>query len=144
MIDVRDDGSFRLNLKYFTYHTGLTMTGRKFAKLFGVPRRKPETDTPPGRTWTSAASIQVVLEEIMEKIVRCATEEIASDNLCLAGGVALNCVANGKILKKQIFKNVWIQPAAGDAGGAAGRGAVRLVQAPEESRGQPTGESDSQ
>jgi carbamoyltransferase len=119
LIDVREDGSFRLNLKYFNYHTGLTMTGRAFEKLFGVPRRKPET-TLRRVDMDLAASVQVVLEEIMEKIVRWAKTQIPSDNLCLAGGVALNCVANGKILKKQIFKNVWIQPAAGDAGGALG------------------------
>ncbi|MHB8055703.1 MAG: carbamoyltransferase family protein [Candidatus Aminicenantales bacterium] len=119
LIDVRDDGSFRLNLKYFTYHTGLTMTGKAFEKLFGVPRRLPETALRQA-DMDLAASVQVVLEEIMEKIVRWARREIDSDNLCLAGGVALNCVANGKILKKQIFRNVWIQPAAGDAGGALG------------------------
>ncbi|MBU4267999.1 MAG: carbamoyltransferase [Acidobacteria bacterium] len=119
LIDVKDDGSFRLNLKYFNFHTGLTMTGKKFAKLFGVNRRKPETELRQV-DMDLAASIQLVLEEIMEKIVRYAKAHIASDNLCLAGGVALNCVANGKILKKQIFKNIWIQPAAGDAGGALG------------------------
>jgi carbamoyltransferase len=119
LIDVRDDGSFRLNLKYFSYHTGLTMTGKAFEKLFGVPRRLPETALRQA-DMDLAASVQVVLEEIMEKIVRWARREIETDNLCLAGGVALNCVANGKILKKQIFKNVWIQPAAGDAGGALG------------------------
>lgn len=119
LIDVKDDGSFRLNLKYFNFHTSLTMTGKKFAKLFGVNRRKPETELRQV-DMDLAASIQLVLEEIMEKIVRYAKAHIASDNLCLAGGVALNCVANGKILKKQIFKNIWIQPAAGDAGGALG------------------------
>ena len=119
LIDLKEDGSFRLNLKYFNFHTGLTMTGKKFAKLFGVRRRKPETELRQV-DMDIAASIQQVLEEIMEKIVRYAKAHIASDNLCLAGGVALNCVANGKILKKQIFKNIWIQPAAGDAGGALG------------------------
>ena len=119
LIDIREDGSFRLNLKYFNYHTGLTMTGRRFERLFGASRRRPETPIRP-IDMDLASSIQKVLEEIMEKIVRHARELVASDNLCLAGGVALNCVANGKILKKQIFKNVWIQPAAGDAGGALG------------------------
>jgi len=119
LVDVKEDGSFRLNLKYFNFHTGLTMTGRKFAKLFGATRRKRETELRQV-DMDLAASIQVVLEEIMEKIVRFAKKNIDSDNLCLAGGVALNCVANGKILKKQIFKNIWIQPAAGDAGGALG------------------------
>jgi carbamoyltransferase len=119
LVDVKEDGSFRLNLKYFKYHTGLTMTGRRFEKLFNITRRLPET---PLRKvdMDLAASIQIVLEEILEKIVITAKKIAPSDNLCLAGGVALNCVANGKILKKQIFKNVWIQPAAGDAGGALG------------------------
>ncbi len=119
LIDIRGDGSFRLNLKHFNYHTGLTMTGRRFEKLFGAPRRLPET---PIRAVDIdlAASIQKVLEEVMEKIALHARELVDSDNLCLAGGVALNCVANGKILKKRIFENVWIQPAAGDAGGALG------------------------
>ena len=119
LIDVKPDGSFRLNLKYFSYHTGLTMTGRRFEKLFNIKRRLPETPLRK-EDMDLAASIQVVLEEIMEKIVLTAKKIAPSDNLCLAGGVALNCVANGKILKKQIFKNVWIQPAAGDAGGALG------------------------
>ncbi len=119
LVDVKDDGSFRLNLKYFNFHTGLTMTGRKFARLFGTTRRRPETELRQV-DMDLAASIQVVLEEILEKIIRFARRNIDSDNLCLAGGVALNCVANGKILKKQIFKNIWIQPAAGDAGGALG------------------------
>ncbi|HEX7502100.1 MAG TPA: carbamoyltransferase N-terminal domain-containing protein, partial [Acidobacteriota bacterium] len=119
LVDVKPDGSFRLNLKYFSYHTGLTMTGRRFEKLFNVKRRLPETPIRK-QDMDLAASIQVVLEEIMEKIVLTAKKIAPSDNLCLAGGVALNCVANGKILKKQIFKNVWIQPAAGDAGGALG------------------------
>lgn len=119
LVDVRKDGSFRLNLGYFSYHTGLTMTDRRFEKLFGAPRRRPETSIRP-IDMDLAASIQKVLEEIMQKIVRHARELVDSDNLCLAGGVALNCVANGKILKEQIFKNVWIQPAAGDAGGALG------------------------
>jgi carbamoyltransferase len=119
LVDVRKDGSFRLNLGYFSYHTGLTMTDRRFEKLFGAPRRRPETSIRP-IDMDLAASIQTVLEEIMEKIVRHARELVDSDNLCLAGGVALNCVANGKILKEQIFENVWIQPAAGDAGGALG------------------------
>lgn len=119
LIDIKPDGSFRLNLKYFNYHAGLTMTGRRFEKLFGVTRRKPET-TIRQVDMDLAASIQLVLEEIMEKIVRFARQHVQSDNLCLAGGVALNCVANGKILKKQIFKHIWIQPAASDAGGALG------------------------
>ncbi len=119
LIDVKDDGSFRLNMDYFNYHVGLTMTSRKFNKLFGASPRKPET---PVRNldMDMAASVQAVLEEIIEKIVLHVKKEHGGDNLALAGGVALNCVANGKILKKQIFKNIWIQPASGDAGGALG------------------------
>jgi len=119
LIDLKEDGSFRLNLDYFNYHTGLTMTNGRFAKLFGVPPRKPESSIRPV-DMDLAASIQEAFEEIMERIVRRVRQEVDCDNLCLAGGSALNCVANGKILKKQIFKNVWIQPAAGDAGGALG------------------------
>ena len=119
LIDVKDDGSFRLNLDYFNYHIGLTMTNRKFSKLFGAGPRKAET---PIRQldMDMAASIQVVLEEVVEKMVNYAKKEIGGDNLALAGGVALNCVANGKILRKQLYKNIWIQPASGDAGGAVG------------------------
>jgi len=119
LIDVKDDGSFRLNLKYFKYPTGLTMTGQRFEKLFGVSRRKPETEIRKV-DMDLAASIQCVLEDVVDKIVETTKKRIPSENLCLAGGVALNCVANGRILKKQIFKNIWIQPAAGDAGGALG------------------------
>ncbi len=119
LVDVKPDGSFRLNMRYFTYASGLAMTGKRFSRLFGVERRLPES---PLRQvdMDLAASIQAVLEEIMERIVRHARELVPSDNLCLAGGVALNCVANGKVLKAQIFRDMWIQPAAGDAGGALG------------------------
>lgn len=119
LIDVKDDGSFRLDMNYFNYHIGLTMTNRKFNKLFNATPRSPET---PVRKldMDMAASVQAVLEEIVEKIVRHMKRKHGGDNLVLAGGVALNCVANGKILKKQIFKNMWIQPASGDAGGALG------------------------
>jgi len=119
LIDVKADGSFRLNLDYFNYHVGLTMTNRKFNKLFGGKPRKAEKNIRQ-LDMDMAASIQVVLEETIQKIVNHTKKEIGSDYLTLAGGVALNCVANGKILKKQIFKNIWIQPAAGDAGGALG------------------------
>ena len=119
LIDVKKDGSFRLNLDFFNFHIGLTMTNKKFAKLFGASPRKPETKIRQ-IDMDLAASVQVVLEEIMEKIVNYTKETVGGDNLVLAGGVALNCVANGKILKKQIFKNIWIQPAAGDAGGSVG------------------------
>ena len=119
LVDLKEDGSFRLNLDYFNYHVGLTMTNGRFARLFGAKPRQPETPIRP-LDMDLAASIQAVLEEIVERIARHARALTGSDNLCLAGGVALNCVANGKVLKKQIFKNVWIQPAAGDAGGALG------------------------
>ncbi len=119
LIDVKDDGSFRLNLDFFNYHTGLTMTNNKFHKLFGAKPRKSEADIRE-LDMDMAASVQFVLEETVEKIIRHTKKEYGGDNLSLAGGVALNCVANGKILKKQIFKNIWIQPASGDAGAALG------------------------
>ncbi len=119
LIDVKDDGSFRLNLDFFNYHTGLTMTNNIFHKLFGAKPRKNETDIRE-LDMDMAASVQLVLEETVEKIIRHTKREQGGDNLSLAGGVALNCVANGKILKKQIFKNIWIQPASGDAGAALG------------------------
>jgi carbamoyltransferase len=119
LIDVKPDGSFRLNLKYFNYHIGLTMTNKKFDKLFNTTRRRPESKIRP-IDMNLAASIQKAIEEIIEKIIVHTRTLVNSDNLCLAGGVALNCVANGKILRKQIFKNIWIQPAASDAGGALG------------------------
>lgn len=119
LIDVKDDGSFRLNLDYFNYHIGLTMTNRKFDKLFAAKPRKAETSIR-RLDMDMAASIQVVLEETVEKIAHHAKEETGAENLVLAGGVALNCVANGRILKKQTFKKIWIQPASGDAGGALG------------------------
>ncbi len=119
LIDVKQDGSFRLNMDYFNFHTGLTMTNTRFSNLFNSKPRKPETSIRQ-IDMDLAASVQVVLEETMEKIVKHTKKIIGGDNLVLAGGVALNCVANGKILKKQIFKNIWIQPAAGDAGGALG------------------------
>lgn len=119
LIDVKEDGSYRLNLDYFNYHTGLTMTNKKFNALFGAEPRKPET---PIRQldMDMAASIQLVLEDIMEKMAGYARKETGCENLVLAGGVALNCVVNGKLLRKQIFNNIWIQPASGDAGGALG------------------------
>lgn len=119
LMDLKEDGSFCLDLNYFNYHTGLTMTSKKFDTLFGAEPRKAETALRQ-IDMDLAASIQKATEIIMEKIVITAKKEIGGDNLVLAGGVALNCVANGKVLKKQIFKNVWIQPASGDAGGALG------------------------
>jgi len=119
LIDVKPDGSFRLNMRYFNYPTGLTMTGGKFEKLFNNPVRKREEQIKPFHM-DLAASIQKVTEDIMLKITTYLGHQYGWDNLCLAGGVALNCVANGKILKQAGFKNIWIQPAAGDAGGALG------------------------
>jgi len=120
LIDLKEDGSFRLNMKYFNYATGLTMTNRNFDLLFGKKRRSPETEKLEQFHMDVAASIQLVTEKIVIKICEFIKNEYNEENLCLAGGVALNCVANGKILKKKIFKNIWIQPAAGDAGGSLG------------------------
>ena len=120
LIDLKDDGSFRLNMKYFNYATGLTMTNKNFDLLFGKKRRSPETENLEQFHMDVAASIQVVTEKIVIKICEFIKKEYNQENLCLAGGVALNCVANGKILQKKIFKNIWIQPAAGDAGGSLG------------------------
>ena len=119
LIDVKKDGSFRLNMNYFNYAVGLTMTNNKFAKLFNMERREPENKLLQIHM-DIAASIQAVTEEIVLKITRFLYNEYKIENLCMAGGVALNCVANGKILKDGLFKNIWIQPASGDAGGALG------------------------
>jgi len=120
LIDLKEDGSFRLDLSYFDYCTGLTMTNRKFAELFGAPVRDPNKDLLTPFHMDIAASIQKVTEEVMLRLARALAREHSLDNLCLAGGVALNCVANGKILRDGAFKNIWVQPAAGDAGGAVG------------------------
>ena len=120
LIDIKDDGTFRLNQKYFNYATGLTMTNNKFNNLFGQKRRDPNNESISQFHMDIAASIQSVTEEIMIKLLENIRDEYKIKNLCLAGGVALNCVANGKILKKRIFENIWIQPAAGDAGGSLG------------------------
>lgn len=119
LIDLKDDGTFRLDMSYFNYATGLTMTNKKFADLFGAPACKPES-TVTQREMDIARSIQVVTEEIVLKICNTVHKELQTDYLCLAGGVALNCVANGRILREGPFKDIWIQPAAGDAGGAIG------------------------
>jgi carbamoyltransferase len=119
LIDVKQDGSFRLNMDYFNYATGLTMTNNKFGKLFNMERREPE-DNLLQIHMDMASSIQAATEEIVLKITRFLSNEFKLENLCMAGGVALNCVANGKILKEGLFKNIWIQPASGDAGGALG------------------------
>lgn len=119
LIDLKEDGSFRLNMKYFNYCAGLTMTNGRFHKLFGGEPRKPES-TVTQRDMDLARSVQDVTEEVMLRMARHLRKITNQKNLCLAGGVALNCVANGKILKEGIFDEMWIQPAAGDAGGALG------------------------
>lgn len=119
LIDIKADGSFRLNLDYFNYCTGLTMTNSKFDTLFEGPRRKPE-ELLTQRHMDLAASVQVVLEEVVLRMTRTLAAETGKKNLCLAGGVALNCVANGRLLRDGHFEKIWIQPAAGDAGGALG------------------------
>lgn len=119
LIDLREDGSFKLNLKYFVFPYGLRMVGRRFENLFGVPARNPETDLQPVH-FDLAASIQKVTEEAMLRMARHTYEITRSPHLCLAGGVALNCVANGRILREGPFREIFIQPAAGDAGGSYG------------------------
>ena len=120
LIDLKEDGSFKLDMKYFNYATGLTMTNAKFSKLFGQPVRDAKKDKLTEFHMDIAASIQAVIEEIILRMTKNIADEYKIKNLCLAGGVALNCVANGKILEKKIFENIWIQPAAGDAGGSLG------------------------
>ena len=120
LVDIKSDGTFRLNQKYFNYATGLTMTNEKFHNLFGQKPRNPKNEKITQFHMDIAASIQKVTEEIMIKLAKAIRQEYNIKNLCLAGGVALNCVANGKILQEKIFDNIWIQPAAGDAGGSLG------------------------
>ena len=120
LIDVKEDGSFRLNMKYFNFATGLTMTNQKFSRLFGHKVRDPSKELLTQFHMDIASSIQEVIEIIVLKLVKNIQKETNIKNLCLAGGVALNCVANGKIVKNKIFENVWIQPASGDAGGSLG------------------------
>ena len=119
LIDLKQDGTFRLDMSYFNYATGLTMTGSKLDKLFGGPPRKPESDLTQ-KEMDIARSIQAVTEEVVLRLSRTVHKELDVDYLCMAGGVALNCVANGRILREGPFKDIWIQPAAGDAGGALG------------------------
>ena len=119
LIDIKPDGTFRLDMRYFNYATGLTMTNRRFDRLFGGPPRQPEAELTQ-REMDIAASIQVVTEEIVLKLAETIHRELKVDHLCLAGGVALNCVANGRLDRDGPFRSVWIQPAAGDAGGALG------------------------
>ncbi|MDD2240202.1 MAG: carbamoyltransferase [Kiritimatiellae bacterium] len=132
LLDLREDGSFRLNLDYFGYLDGLTMTNRRFDALFGGPPRPSESDLTE-REMDIAASIQVVTEEIVLKMARHARAITGEKQLCMAGGVALNCVANGRLLREGIFDDIWIQPAAGDAGGALGCALVAWHQI----KGQP-------
>jgi carbamoyltransferase len=119
LIDLKADGTFRLNMDYFDYCTGLAMTNSRFDQLFGAPAREPESNLTQ-REMDMARSIQDVTEEIMLRLTRSLQRETGVENLCMAGGVALNCVANGRILRDGPFKRIWIQPAAGDAGGALG------------------------
>ena len=120
IVDIKDDGTFRLDQKYFNYATGLTMTNDKFNELFGQKPRNPKTEQITQFHMDIASSVQKITEVIMVKLAKDIRNEYGINNLCLAGGVALNCVANGKILKEKIFENIWIQPAAGDAGGSLG------------------------
>ena len=120
LMDLKDDGSFKLNMKYFNYATGLTMTNKKFSNLFGQPVRDSEKDLLNSFHMDIASSIQAVTEEVVLRLTKNIAEEFKIKNLCLAGGVALNCVANGKILNKKYFDKIWIQPASGDAGGSLG------------------------
>src|SRR5262249_26974162 len=119
LLDLKPDGTFRMNLEYFNYCTGLTMTNGKFESLFDGPPRKPETPLTQ-REMDLARSVQDITEEVMLRLSCTAHKDTGAENLCLAGGVALNCVGNGRILREGPFKNLWIQPAAGDAGGAIG------------------------
>ena len=143
LLDLKDDGTFRLNMKYFNYATGLTMTNHKFAELFGSPARKPESELTQ-KEMDIARSIQWVTEEIVLRLGRTVHKETGMDYLCLAGGVALNCVSNGRLLREGPFKGIWIQPAAGDAGGAVGAalaayheylGMPRSVKLPDATKG---------
>ena len=120
LVDIKEDGTFRLDQKFFNYATGLTMTNDKFHNLFGQKPRNPQNEKITQFHMDIAASIQKITEEIMIKLAKAIRDEFNIKNLCMAGGVALNCVANGKILKEKIFDNIWIQPAAGDAGGSLG------------------------
>ncbi|MEP6486453.1 carbamoyltransferase [Microcoleus vaginatus GB2-A3] len=133
LIDLKDDGTFRLNMDYFNYTVGLTMTNKKFDELFEGPPRQAEGKLTQ-REMDIAASIQVVTEEVVLRLCRTVKKELNVDYLCLAGGVALNCVANGRLLREGIFKDIWIQPAAGDAGGALGAALAIWYQYCEQAR----------
>ncbi len=153
IVDIKEDGTFRLDQKYFNYTTGLTMINNRFNELFGQNHRNPQNEQLTQFHMDIAASIQKVTEEIMIKLSRAIRKEYNIKNLCLAGGVALNCVANGKILKEKIFDNIWIQPAAGDAGGSLGaalalwygeQGNERVVNTNDNMRGSYLGPEFSQ
>ncbi|MFA7254770.1 MAG: carbamoyltransferase [Candidatus Omnitrophota bacterium] len=141
LIDLKEDGSFKLNMKYFDYCAGLRMTNSRFDKLFGAPRRRPESRVTQ-REMDLARSIQEVTEEVMLRITRHVQKVTGQKNLCLAGGVALNCVGNGRLLREGPFENIWIQPASGDAGGALGAAYFGWHQYLEKPR-TPNGKTDS-
>lgn len=141
LLDLKEDGTFRLNLDYFDYCTGLTMTNSRFDALLGAPPRKP-AERLTQREMDLAASIQAVTEEVVLRLTRSIARETGSPNLCLAGGVALNCVANGKVLRDGAFKDVWIQPAAGDAGGALGAAMAAYHLHKRQPRGPANGRGD--
>jgi carbamoyltransferase len=137
IIYLKDDGTFRLNMRYFNYCTGLTMTNKRFDDLFDGPPRQPESDVTQ-REMDLAASIQKVTEEVVLRLAKTVHEETGERNLCLAGGVALNCVANGRIEREGPFDSIWIQPAAGDAGGALGAAQItwhEFYEVPREANG---------
>lgn len=140
LIDVKPDGSFRLNLDYFNYCTGLTMTNGRFDQLFGGPPRKPEAPLTQ-RDMDLARSAQVVVEEVLLKLARTLRERTGSENLCMAGGVALNCVANGRLLREGPFKNIWVQPAAGDAGAAIGAAMEACFRLGDSTTSRPSGDA---
>jgi len=127
LLDLKDDGTFRLDMSYFNFASGLTMTSKKFHRLFGGEPRKAESDLRQ-RDMDIAKSIQVVTEEIVLRLAKTLRKETGVENLCLAGGVALNCVANGRLLEEEVFSNIWVQPAAGDAGGALGAAYIAWFQ----------------
>jgi carbamoyltransferase len=142
LIDLKPDGSFRLNLDFFNYCTGLTMTNGRFDELFGGPPRKPEEKLTQ-REMDLAASIQAVTEEVVLRLTRSIAASTGLKKLCLAGGVALNCVANGKVLRDGKFEDIWIQPAAGDAGGSLGAALVAYHMYKGQPRRAPDGKNDS-
>ena len=140
LIDIKEDGTFRLDISFFKFHRGFRMTGRKFHNIFGRPPRKAETELTQFHM-DIAASIQVVTEEIVLKLSKTMRQETGIKNLCLSGGVALNCVANGKLLQEKIFDDIWIQPASGDAGSALGAALVGWHQHQEQERVVDTNDS---